>query len=130
MNQPNTAPKLFDTIRITYGTHVLKIINDRLTLGKKLAHWLNHRIFNLRCLSKGIIPVSLRIRPPDASARSLHAARVASRRFLRQRIHLCSMKINSIRGQIGQLMAIITRELHGNVLTDLVDLITRRFCYI
>ena len=109
----NSTPALniFNSIRTEFGTDALHLINNHITLSKKLGNWLNHRIFNLRCLQHDIIPRTICVKAPDPSIRSKNAARTASRIFIRQRIHSCTLHINELRVRISRLDEIITHIL-------------------
>ena len=121
------ALNLFDHLRAVYGPETLSIVNNRIYMCKLEASWINHRIFNLRCIRNDVIPKSLHIRPPDSSERSTHAAHVAERTFLRQRVHHCTVRLLEIRDKIARLDGILQRELSEEDLTIVTEMITRRF---
>ena len=62
----------------------------------------------MRCRDEGVIPVSLRIKPPVKTRKGYRIAECASRAFLSARIHETylqkrelSSKVNSFQGRLG-----------------------------
>ena len=123
----DTALNLFQHLCSTYGAKILSIVNNRIYMCKLEASWINHRIFNLRCIQTDLIPKSLHMRPPDSSLRSIRAAHVAERTFLRQRIHHCTVRLQQIRDKIVGLDGLLRQHLSEEDLLLVTDLITRRF---
>ncbi|MGL4482192.1 MAG: hypothetical protein ACRCTW_06660, partial [Lactococcus garvieae] len=105
----------------------MKIINDRITLAKKLANWSNHRIFNIRCLRNNVFPPSVFSKPPDNSKRSYAAAFTASRTYLRQRIYSCLFHLEWIRTRIVALDNVIQQILPDHILVQIRDIIQSRY---
>ncbi|KAA3677614.1 uncharacterized protein DEA37_0000839 [Paragonimus westermani] len=122
----NTTPKLFNFIRTTFGADILQVINNRITLAKKHANWVNHRVFNVRCLSAKVVPPSLLIRPPDNSVRSKCAALTASRISVRQRVHSTTYHLECIRFRCANLDELIHHVLPDDIRTSVMELINQR----
>ena len=121
------ALNLFSHLRSVYGPEILSVINTRIYLCKLEASWINHRIFNLRCIQMDIVPKTLHVRPPDNSERSRQAAHVAERTFLRQRTHHCTVRLQEIRQRVSRLDMILQELLEKDDLERVSELVARRF---
>ena len=69
-----------------YGKITQLLIHEYGKEMDKLARYSNHLIFCLRCKNAGIIPTSLRIKPPVRTGKALMIAERASRAFLNERV--------------------------------------------
>ena len=73
-------------MRDIYGVGTQKLMKTyERTLHKK-ARWSNHHIFSMRCRDEGLVPQSLKVRPPIRTKEGFRIAERASRAFLSARI--------------------------------------------
>ena len=86
MSTGATEKPLHSLLRLRYGSSTQKLVRDLEKRLHKKARWDNHHIFNMRCRDEGLIPVSLRIKPPVRTSEGYRIAERASRAFLRARV--------------------------------------------
>ena len=107
------------TIRSNLDEHSYKLFFNRIKLSKKIHNWYNHRIFNLRFLKQNVFPKSLFVKSPDKSIRSIKAAITATRTFIRERIHIATMNLESLRSRvknIDEILSVIApKEIRSNI---------------
>ena len=77
---------LSQSIRNHYGNETKKLIKSYGKALHKRARWRNHHIFSMRCRDEGVIPSSLRIKPPVRTREGYQIAAKASKAFLSARI--------------------------------------------
>ena len=65
-----------------------------------MADFQNHRRFMLRCLSKGIIPVSIRLKTTVKTPKGNYIVRKAERMLMNERVRLINNMITMFRWQI------------------------------
>ena len=61
-----------------------------------MADFQNHRRFSLRCLSQGIIAVSIRLKSNIKTPKGQHIVKKAERALLNERIRLINNTINML----------------------------------
>ena len=69
-------------IKSEYGKENVKIFHKWEKLEYKMADFSNHRRFTLRCLSKDLIPVSVRLKSNIKTAKGKQIIRKAERALL------------------------------------------------
>ena len=69
-----------------YGKENVRIFQQLEKLENKMADFQNHRRFPLRCLSKDIIPVSVRFKSNIKTAKGNYIIRKAERALLNERV--------------------------------------------
>ena len=67
-----------------YGKDTVKIFCKWENIEYKMADFLNHRRFTLRCLSKNLIPVSVRLKSNFKTPKSKQIIREAERDLLNE----------------------------------------------
>ena len=77
-----------------YGMQALHLLRDWDKLQIRDCNYRNHRIFTLRCISKGLIPVSIMIKTTDRTEKARKIIRKAERDLLQARVK----SINSLLG--------------------------------
>ena len=63
---------------------------------EKLSRFKNHVAFSARCKKEGVMPPSLRIKPPIDTVRAKEIAERASRQFLNERLRVANYKRRSL----------------------------------
>ena len=71
-----------------YGKDVVKIFCKWEKIEYKMVDFSNHRRFTLRCLSKNLIPVSVRLKSTFKTPKSKEIIRKAERALLNERVRL------------------------------------------
>ena len=107
MQQPTEKPlKVY--LRERYGSSTQKLVRQHENSLHRRAQCSNCHIFNMRCRDEGVIPASLRIKPPVKTRQGYRIAECASRAFLSARIretylrkHELTSKVNMLQGGLG-----------------------------
>ena len=80
----------------------------------KMAHFQNHRCFSLRCLSKDVIPTSVRLKSNIRTPKPKYIIRKAERALLNERIRSINNSITMFKSLrvtcIDQLESILDKE--------------------
>ena len=74
----------------------MKLVKSYESTLEKQAHFRSHVIFNARCKRTGVLPPSLRIRPPILTNRGWEIAQRAGRQFLNERLRLANFKLRQL----------------------------------
>ena len=82
--------------RETYGPNVEKLVDCYGKCLLKLSKFRNHVVYSARCKKVGVLPHSLRIKSPVASARGYEIARKAGYKFLNERLRLANRKVEQL----------------------------------
>ena len=133
----HSVSSIFDVIASAHGCHVRKLASELVRLANVEANWMNHRVFNIRCMHKKIIPQSLRMRPPDNTSASARVALHASKVFLQQRLHNSCNALAATRMRASalksRLQAVLSPEeyrqlleKHSEVLTTQAERVKKR----
>ena len=77
----------------------------------KKARWMNHHIFSMRCRDEGLIPASLRIKPPVRTKEGYKIAEKATRAFLSARIPASYLKKANLEDELCGVLKSQTWEL-------------------
>ena len=97
-----------------YGKMTQLLVHEYGKEMDKLARYSNHLIFCLRCKNAGIIPRSLRIKPPVRKGKALMIAERTSRAFLNERVGEVRRKkivlLKTITGTRQHLKRILSQE--------------------
>lgn len=93
---------IFRVIDTTYGRSALQLVRRHERCSKKLARFSNHLTFLTRCIKNSVIPKDLRVRSPIPSRAGQRIADNTSRRFLRERIHITRIALDSIKDELGR----------------------------
>ena len=94
-----------------YGQNSVKTFRQWEKLVIKMAEFKNHRRFTLRCLSKGIIPVSIKLKTPKGN----QILRKAERMLMNKRVRSINNTINMLNCQadtcINNLESILDQDV-------------------
>ena len=85
---------------LEYGQDSVKFLRQWEKLEVKMANIQNHRRFTLRCLSKGIIPVSIRLKTTVKTPKGNYIVRKAERMLMNERVQSINNTITMFRWQI------------------------------
>ena len=78
----------------------MKFLRQWEKLEVKMANFQNHRRFMLRCLSKGLIPVSIRLKTTVKTPKGNYIVRKAERMLMNERVRSINNTITMLRWQI------------------------------
>ena len=78
----------FHNIDLKYGRTALRLIRRHERCSRKLARYVNHLTFLIRCVRNHVVPRDLRVRSPVPTKGGHRVAELASLRLLRERIRL------------------------------------------
>ena len=97
-----------------YGRESVKIFRRWEKYERLMADFANHRRFTLRCLSKGLVPVSIRLQKNIKTPKGLHIVRRAERALMNERGRLINNTLNMVRDLrdtcIDQLRRVLNDE--------------------
>ena len=83
-----------------YGQESVRFLRWWEKLEMKMADFQNHRRFTLRCLSKDLTPVSIKLKTTVKTPKGIYIVRKAERRLMNERIRSINNTINMFRWQI------------------------------
>ena len=70
---------------------------------RKMADFANHRRFTLRCLSKGMVPVSIHLQRNVKTPKGLQIIKRAERALLNERVRSINNTLNMLKHQRGYI---------------------------
>ena len=111
MDTQDSSKSLHYKLLSQHGREVIVIFRKAERTGNKLANWRNHRMFNLRCLHKDVIPVSVKL---VSNVRGTEARKIlckAEKRLLEVRIRHCNFTIAKLKAAYDSL----TSDLYSRV---------------
>ena len=85
---------------LEYRKESVKFLRQWEKLEVKMADFQNHRRFMLRCLSKGLVPVSIRLKTTVKTPKGNYIVRQAERMLMNERVRLIKNTITMLRWQI------------------------------
>ena len=106
-------------INTEYGQENVKTFRCWEKMEYKMADFANHRRFSLRCLSKGLIPVSVRLKSNIKTPKGRQIIKKAELALLNERIRNINNSIT---------MFTIVRDTCINHLKDILDKETMKKC--
>ena len=83
-----------------YGQESVKTFRRWEIMEIKMADFKNHRRFTLRCLSKGIVPVSIKLKSTVKTPKGIYIVRKAERMLMNERIRSINNTITMLNCQI------------------------------
>ena len=83
-----------------YGQESVSFLMWWETLEMKMVDFQNHRRFTLRCLSKDLIPVSIKLKTTVKTPKGIYIVRKAERMLMNERIRLINNTITMFKWQI------------------------------
>ena len=103
---------------LEYGQESVKFLRQWEKLVVKMADFQNHRRFTLRCLSKGIIPVSIRLKTTVKTPKGNYIVRKAERMLMNERVRLINNTITMFRWQIDTCINSLGRYIGMEVMEE------------
>ena len=98
-----------------YGKNTVKTFRQWEKLEIKMAEFKNHRRFTLRCLSKGLIPVSIKLKTKVQTPKGNQILRKAERMLMNERVRNINNTIIMLNCQadtcINQLKSILNQDV-------------------
>ena len=91
---PNRIRNIHTYIRSEYGKENVQTFQCWEKLEYKMADFEKHRRFSLRCLSKDLIPVSVRLESNIKTPKGRHIVRQAERALLNERVRSINNSIS------------------------------------
>ena len=114
-----------------HGRDVLKSLRTAEKVNLKLARWINHRIFNIRCSRAKIIPRSIKLKSNITGNKANKILNKAEIKLLNIRISRCSFTIEKLRSELSETEAIlfnsVSKETGQRLRTHLDDM--RKRCF-
>ena len=83
-----------------YGQESIRFLRQWEKLEMKMVDFQNHRRFMLRCLSKGITPVSIKLKTTVKTPKGIYIVRRAERMLMNERIRSINNMITMFRWQV------------------------------
>ena len=97
-----------------YGRESIKIFCRWEKYERKMVDFANHRRFTLRCLSKGLVPVSIHLQKNIKTPKGLQIIRKAERALMNERVRSINNMLNMVRDlrdtHIDQLRRVLNNE--------------------
>ena len=101
-----------------YGKESVKTFRQWEKLVLKMAEFKNHRGFTLRCLSKGLIPVSIKLKTTVKTTKGIYIVRKAERMLVNERIRSINNMITMLTHQIYTCMNILQGMINREVMEE------------
>ena len=103
---------------LEYGQDSVKFLRQWEKLEVKMADFQNHRRFMLRCLSNGIIPVSIRLKTTVKTPKGNYIVRKAERMLMNERVRSIKNTITMFRWQIYTCINSLARCIGMEVMEE------------
>ena len=101
-----------------YGQESVKTFRQWEKLEIKTAEFKNHRRFTLRCLSKGLIPVSIKLKTTVKTPKGIYIIRKAERMLMNERIRSINNTIIMLNHQIDTCIDILKGIINKEVMEE------------
>ena len=102
-----------------YGQEsVYRILRQWEKLEMKMADFKNHRRFMLRCLSKGITPVSIKLKSTVKTPKGIYIVRKAERMLMNERIRSINNMITMFNWQIDTCINSLGSRIEMEVMEE------------
>ena len=115
-----------------YGQESFKTFRQWEKLEIKMADFKNHRRYLLRCLSKGIIPVSIKLKSIVKTPKGIYIVRKVEIMLMNERIRLSNNTITMLNCQIHTCITNLESMVNMEVMEDCHEFINykreRRHC--
>ena len=92
----------------------------------KMVDFKNHRRFTLRCLSKGIVPVSIKLKSAVKTPKGIYIVRKAERMLMNERIRSINNTITMLNCQIHACINNLDCMLNKEVMEECHEFIKYR----
>ena len=101
-----------------YGKESGKAFRQLEKLELKMAEFKNHRRFTLRCLSKGLVPVSIKLKTRVKTTKGIYILRKAERMLMNEMIRSINNTITMLNCQIYTCMNILQGMINREVMEE------------
>ena len=101
-----------------YGQESVETFRQWKKLEIKMVEFKNHRTFTLRCLSKGLIPVSIKLKTTVQTPKGNYIIRKAERMLMNERIRSINNMITMLNCQIDTCMNILEGMINKEVMEE------------
>ena len=95
-------------------------------LEMKMADFKNHRRFTLRCLSQGLVPISIKLKTTVKTPKSTYIVRKAEKMLMNERVRVINNSITMFNCQIDTCINHLERLLEKEVLEECYRFISER----
>ena len=85
-----------------HGHEALKKLRKLEKTTKQLSHWINHRIYNIRCKRAGFTPKNISVKTSIRGIRADKEIKTAEKRLLEIQIDHCSFTIKKLEDRLGE----------------------------
>ena len=93
----NRMRNLHQIILQEYGLEVLCLFRDWERFRLRASNYKNHRIFTLRCIHKGLVPVSIKLKTTIKTNRARKTIKQAERNLLQARVKAINSILDNVR---------------------------------
>ena len=100
--------------KLTSSMTVSAVRLVRSVRSEKYSRFKNHVVFSARCKKQGVVPPSLRIRPPIDTNRGWQIAEKAKRSFVNERLRLANQRVRELEDQKKWRELGLRRKLSSN----------------
>ena len=108
-----------------YGKNTVKTFRQWEKLAIKMAEFKNHRRFTLRCLSKGLIPTSIKLKTKVHTPKGNEILRKAERMLMNERVRSINNTINMLNRQADTCIDLLESILSQDVMKICLEFINR-----
>ena len=123
---PNRMRNIHTYIGSEYGKERVQTFGHWEKLQYKMADFENHRRFSLRCLSKDIIPVSVRLKSNIKTPKGEYIVRKVERDVLNESVRSINNTITMFKMQWGTCINNLEKEIDRDTMNDCYDFIKVR----
>ena len=108
-----------------YGKNTVKTFRRWEKLAIKMAEFKNHKRFTLRCLSKGLIPTSIKLKTKVHTPKGNEILRKAERMLMNERVRSINNTINMLNHQADTCIDLLESTLSQDVMEKCLEFINR-----
>ena len=101
-----------------YGQESVKTFRWWEKLEMKMAEFKNHRWFTLRCLSKGLVKVSIKLKTTVKTPKGIYIVIKAERMLMNERIRSINNMVTMLNHQIDTCMNILNGMISKEVMEE------------
>ena len=105
--------------------NTVKTFRQWVKLAMKMAEFKNHRRFTLRCLSKGLIPTSIKLKTKVHTPKGNEILRKAERMLMNKRVRSINNTINMLNCQADTCIDLLESTLSQDVMEKCLEFINR-----
>ena len=104
-----------------YGQESVRILRQWEKLEMKMVDFQNHRRFTLRCLSKGITQVSIKLKSTVKTPKGIYIVRKAERMLMNERIRSINNTITMFKWQIDTCINSLGSSIGVEAMENVID---------